>query len=286
MRLLRANPRATVGVAVLVLLTLAALLAGWLAPYDPGRQVGAVFAPPGPAHPLGLDDGGHDVLSLLLYGTRPTLFIGAAAALVAVLVGGCVGVTAGYFGGWVDTLLMRITDYAIVIPALPLGIVIAAVWGSSIGHLVVVIALLLWTSTARVVRAETSSLRNRPYVQRIRGLGASHLRVIGRHLLPQLAPLLSAMAALTIALAIFTETALTFLGLGDPETVTWGTMIRFAFQRTAMTQGAWWAFAPPGVAVSLVVMCCYWVSQSIEDTLNPRLRVAHLAREYFKVVPR
>ncbi|MEQ4721785.1 ABC transporter permease [Nonomuraea sp. B19D2] len=286
MKRLRANPRAAAGAGMLVLLTLVALLAGWLAPHDPALQVGPVFGPPGLAHPLGLDDGGHDVLSLLLYGTRPTLFIGAAAALVAVVVGGCVGVVAGYFGGWIDGLLMRITDYAIVIPALPLGIVIAAVWGSSLGHLVVVIALLLWTSTARVVRAETASLRNRPHIRRILGLGASHLRVITRFLVPQLAPLLSAMAALTIALAIFTETALTFLGLGDPDTVTWGTMIRFAFQRTAMTQGAWWAFAPPGVAISLVVMCCYWVSQSIEDTLNPRLKVAHVARKYFQVVPR
>lgn len=284
MTFLRANARAAAGVAVLVLLALVALLAGWLAPYDPAAQVGPVFGPPDAAHPLGLDDGGHDVLSLLLYGTRPTLFVGSAAALVAVLVGGCVGVAAGYFGGWLDGLLMRITDYAIVIPALPLGIVIAAVWGSSIGHLVVVIALLLWTTTARVVRAETASLRNRTHIKRIRGLGASHARVIGRHLLPQLAPLVSAMAALTIALAIFTETALTFLGLGDPDTVTWGTMIRFAFQRTAMTQGAWWAFAPPGIAISLVVMCCYWVSQSIEDTLNPRLKVAHLSRRYFQVV--
>ncbi|MFD9941114.1 ABC transporter permease [Nonomuraea sp. NPDC059023] len=286
MRRLRANPRAAAGVAVLLLLTAVALLAGWLAPYGPAEQVGPVFGPPEPAHPLGLDDGGHDVLSLLLYGTRPTLFVGAAAALVAILVGGVIGVVAGYFGGWIDGLLMRITDYAIVIPALPLGIVIAAVWGSSIGHLVVVIALLLWTTTARVIRAETASLRNRPAIQRVLGLGASHLRVIVRFLVPQLAPLLSAMAALTIALAVFTETALTFLGLGDPDTVTWGTMIRFAFQRTAMTQGAWWAFAPPGIAISLVVMCCYWVSQSIEDTLNPRLKVAHASRTYFQVVNR
>jgi len=283
MKLLRQNPRVAVGLSVLTLLVLTALTAGWLAPYNPSKQVGGVYERPSRSHLLGLDDGGHDVLSILLHGARPTLFIGFSAALIAVLLGGSVGIASGYFGGWLDAVLMRATDYAIVVPVLPLGIVIAAVWGTSIGHLVVVIAILLWTTTARVVRAETSSLRNRPYVRRVRGLGAGHVRIITRHLLPQLAPILSAMAALTVALAVFTETALSFLGLGDPSTVTWGTMIRFAFERTAMSQGAWWAYVPPGAAVALVVMCCYWIAQSIEETLNPRLRNAHVARRYFEV---
>lgn len=283
MTFLRKNPRVAAGLASLAVLILIALTASWLAPYDPTAQVGPVFGAPSSSHLLGLDDGGQDVLSQLLYGTRPTLIIGFAAAVIAILIGGTIGVVSGYFGGWTDTVLMRITDYAIVVPVLPLGIVIAAVWGTSLNHLILVIALLLWTTTARVIRAETLSLRNRPYIRRIRGLGASHARVVFRHLLPQLVPLLSAMTAITIALAVFTETALTFLGLGDPGTVTWGTMIRFAFQRTAMSQGAWWAFAPPGIAVAFVVMSCYWISQSLEEVLNPRLRVAHVGRRYFEV---
>jgi len=283
MTFLRNNPRVVVSIGVLGLLILIALAAGWLAPYDPSAQVGGVFAAPSAKHPFGLDDGGHDVLSLLLYGTRPTLLIGFAAGSIAVGIGGTIGIVSGYLGGWTDTVLMRITDYAIVVPVLPLGIVIAAVWGTSFSHLMLVIAILLWTTTARVIRTETSSLKNRPYVRRIRGLGASHTRIVVRHLLPQLIPLLSAMGALTVALAVCTETALTFLGLGDPSTVTWGTMIRFAFQRTALAQGAWWAVAPPGLAVAGVVMVCYWLSQSLEETLNPRLRVAHVARRYFEV---
>jgi peptide/nickel transport system permease protein len=150
------------------------------------------------------------------------------------------------------------------------------VFGPSLSHVILVIGLLLWTTTARIVRAQVKSIRERVYVRRARSLGASHRRIVFQHILPQVAPLLIATTVLTIAYAIFDESALAFLGVGVPG-VSWGTMLEHAFERTAMTEGAWWAFVPPGLAIGLVVIGCYLMGQAIEDALNPRLRVAHLS---------
>jgi peptide/nickel transport system permease protein len=287
-RLLRAarrRPAAAVGAVLLLLFVLMAIFAQWLMPYDPQQQVGPVFGPPSSAHPLGLDDGGYDVLSLIIQGGRISMIVGFAATLVAIVLGGGIGILSGYFGGTSDTVLMRITDYFLVIPDIPLMIIIAAVWGPSLSHIILVIGLLLWTGTARVIRAQVKSVRERVYVKRARSVGASHTRIIVRHVLPQVAPLLVANTVLTIAVAIFDETALAFLGLSDPTAISWGTMIEHAFDRTAVSAGAWWAVVPPGVAVSLVIMACYLLGQALEDATNPRLRVAHLSRRAFRILP-
>ena len=286
LRLVRRRKAATVGAVMLVLFVLMALFAQWLMPYDPYTQVGPVFGTPSPAHPLGLDDGGYDVVSLLIQGGRISMVVGFAATLVATILGGGVGILAGYFGGATDSVLMRTTDYFLVIPDIPLMIIIAAVWGPSLSHIILVIGLLLWTGTARIIRAQVKSVRERVYVRRARSLGASHTRIVFRHILPQVAPLLVANTVLTIAVAIFDETALAFLGLSDPTAVTWGTMIEHAFERTAVSAGAWWAIVPPGIAVSLVIMACSLLGQSIEEATNPRLRVAHLSIRGFRVLPR
>lgn len=274
---------ARVGVIVLSTFVLLALFAPWLTPYDTRERVGGVYDPPSVAHPLGLDDGGVDMVSLLMEGGRMSLTVGFAAALISMIIGGGVGILAGYFGGWADTVLMRVTDYFLVIPSLPLAIVIAAVWGPSLSHLIVVIALLLWTMTARLIRAEVRSVRERVFVRRARSLGAGHLRIIGRHILPQIGPLLVANTVLSVALAIFDETALAFLGLGDPTAITWGKIIELAFLRTAVSAGAWWAIVPAGLCVALVIMACFWIGQAVEDALNPRLKVAHLSPRTFLV---
>jgi len=285
-QLVKERPSATVGAVLLGLFILMAIFAQWLMPYDPYQQVGPVFGTPSLAHPLGLDDGGYDVLSLIIQGGRISMVVGFAATLVAIILGGGIGIVSGYFGGATDTVLMRITDYFLVIPDIPLMIIIAAVWGPSLSHIILVIGLLLWTGTARIIRSQVKSVRERVYVRRARSVGASHTRVILRHILPQVAPLLVANTVLTIAVAIFDETALAFLGLSDPTAITWGTMIEHAFERTAISAGAWWAVVPPGVAVSLVIMACSLLGQAIEDATNPRLRVAHLSIRGFRILPR
>jgi peptide/nickel transport system permease protein len=200
-------------------------------------------------------------------------------------IGGTVGVLAGYFGGKVDTILMRITDYFLVIPDVPLMIVVAAIWGPSLFHIVIVIGILLWTGTARVIRAQVKSVRERVYVKRARALGAGHIRIVVRHVLPQVAPLLIANTVLTIAVAIFDETALSFLGLGDPSRTSLGKVIENAFERAAISSGAWWAIVPPGALVALIILSCSLVGGSMEDALNPRLRVAHLSARTFRLRP-
>jgi peptide/nickel transport system permease protein len=282
---IRHRPGAVVGTAVLAVIVLVAVLAPWIAPYGLHEQVGPPFEPPSRAHPLGLDDGGIDMVTLLMWGARISLIVGFAATFVSMVIGGTIGLTAGYFGGKVEGVLMRITDYFLVIPDVPLMIVVAAIWGPSLFHIVIVIGILLWTSTARVIRAQVKSVRERVYVKRARALGAGHWRVVWRHVLPQVAPLLIANTVLTIAVAIFDETALAFLGLGDPSRISLGKVIENAFQRAAISSGAWWAIVPPGVLVALLILACSLIGQALEESLNPRLRVAHLSAHTFRLRP-
>ena len=285
LRALRRNPSAVAGTGILLVITLGAVLAPVIAPYGLHTQVGAVFGHPSWKHPLGLDDGGIDIVTLLMWGARVSLVVGFAATFVSMAIGGTVGVLAGYFGGKTDTVLMRITDYFLVIPDVPLMIVVAAIWGPSLFHIVIVIGILLWTSTARVLRAQVKSVRERVYVKRARALGAGHLRIVVRHVLPQVAPLLIANTVLTVAVAIFDETALAFLGLGDPTRTSLGKMIENAFERAAISSGAWWAIVPPGALVALIILSCSLIGGALEDSLNPRLRVAHLSARTFRLRP-
>ncbi|HJU35853.1 MAG TPA: ABC transporter permease [Gaiellaceae bacterium] len=285
LRTLRRRPAAVIGTTILVLVGVTAVLAPWIAPYGLHTQVGSVFGHPSWRHPFGLDDGGIDMVTLLMWGARVSLVVGFAATFVSMAIGGAVGVISGYFGGWVDTLLMRITDYFLVIPDVPLMIVVAAIWGPSLFHIIIVIGILLWTSTARVIRAQVKSVRERVYVKRARALGAGHTRIVLKHVLPQVAPLLIANTVLTIAVAIFDETALSFLGLGDPSTTSLGQVIEHAFERAAISSGAWWAIVPPGALVALIILGCSLVGGALEDALNPRLRVAHLSARTFRLRP-
>jgi peptide/nickel transport system permease protein len=284
-RTLRNRPAAVTGVAILALVALGAILAPVIAPYGLHTQVGPVFGNPSWSHPLGLDDGGIDMVTLLMWGARISLVVGFAATFVSMAIGGTVGVVAGYFGGRTDTVLMRITDYFLVIPDVPLMIVVAAIWGPSLFHIVIVIGILLWTGTARVIRAQVKSVRERVYVKRARALGAGHTRIVLRHVLPQVAPLLIANTVLTVAVAIFDETALSFLGLGDPSRTSLGKVIENAFERAAISSGAWWAIVPPGALVALIILGCSLVGGALEDALNPRLRVAHLSARTFRLRP-
>jgi peptide/nickel transport system permease protein len=223
------------------------------------------------------------MFSLILHGGRTSLIVGGAAAAVAISIGGVVGVLSGYFGGWIDMVLMRITDYFLVIPDLVLMIVVAAVWGPSLTHTILVIGLLLWTGTARVVRSQVKTLRERAYVRRARAVGAGHMSVMARHIVPQIGPLLVANTVITVAVAIFDESALAFLGLGDPNAISWGTILEHANDRTAASNGAWWAVVPAGACIAAVVIGCYLLGSAIEDALNPRLAVSHLAAKGWRL---
>jgi peptide/nickel transport system permease protein len=285
LRTLRRNPSAVIGATVLFVITFCAVLAPVIAPYGLHTQVGPVFGQPSWKHPVGLDDGGIDMVTLLMWGARISLVVGFAATFVSMAIGGTVGVLAGYFGGKVDTILMRVTDYFLVIPDVPLMIVVAAIWGPSLFHIVIVIGILLWTGTARVIRAQVKSVRERVYVKRARALGAGHIRIVVRYVLPRVAPLLIANTVLTIAVAIFDETALSFLGLGDPSRISLGKVIENAFERAAISTGAWWAIVPPGALVAVIILSCSLLGGAIEDALNPRLRVAHLSARTFRLRP-
>jgi peptide/nickel transport system permease protein len=282
---LRERKTAMVGLVLIAFFVVLALVAPLIAPYSTTAQTCAVYAPLSGRHLLGCDDGGIDMLSELMQGGRISLVVGFAATLISMIIGGGVGVLSGYFGGWIDITLMRITDYLLVIPDLVFAMVIADIWGATLFHVIVVIGILEWTRTARVIRAQVMSLKERVYVKRARALGSGSLRIIGKHILPQVGPLLMANTVITVAIAIYLETALAFLGLEDPTVITWGTILEHAFDRTAISAGAWWAIVPDGFAVAGVIVGCFLLGQAIEDALNPRLRVAHVSIRSWRLRP-
>lgn len=283
LRVLRARPAALIGCGLIACFVLVATFAPWIEPYSPTAHVGSAFAHPSAQHWLGLDDSGADMVSLLLQGSRVPLMVGFAAMAVSVLIGTTVGVGAGYFGGLLDALLMRVADYGFAIPYLPLMIVVAAIWGPSLVHVILVIGLLHWMGTARVLRSQVKVGRERVYVKRARSLGSGHLRIMRRHILPQIGPLLSTMALLSVARGVFAVTALSFLGLADPNGISWGNSLYHAFQAAAVSSGAWWAVVPPGICIVLLVGSCYFLGYSLEEVWNPRLRATHLSVRRFQV---
>jgi peptide/nickel transport system permease protein len=282
---LRERKSAVIGLAIIGFFVVLSVVAPYISPYSASQQTCAVYAAPSLHHWLGCDDGGIDMLSELMQGGRISLVVGFAATMVAIVLGGGIGIASGYFSGWVDVGLMRITDYLLVIPDLVFMLVIADVWGASLFHVIVVIGILEWTSTARIIRAQVMSLRERVYVKRTRALGAGNARIIWKHILPQVGPLLIANTVLTIAIAIYLETALAFLGLEAPTVTTWGTILEHAFERTAISSGAWWAIVPDGFVIALLIVGCFLFGQAVEDALNPRLKVANLSLRRWRLRP-
>jgi peptide/nickel transport system permease protein len=276
---------AVVGAIVLLFFIVLAIIGPWIEPYSTTTQVGKVYAAPSGKHVLGLDDGGIDMLSEVIQGARVSMIVGFAGAAVAMLIGGGVGLLSGYFGGKTDIALMRITDYFLVIPDVPLMIVAAAVFGRSLVNVILIIGVIYWTSTARLIRAQVKSVRERVYVKRARALGGGHGRLLWKHITPQVAPLLVANTVLTIAIAVFAETYIAFLGLEDPSTISWGKLIQNSLSGGAIFHKAWWAIIPPGLCVTIVILAATMMGQAMEDALNPRLRVGHLSVRRFRLRP-
>ena len=272
-----------IGMIMLLSVILIAVFAPWIAPYDPYAPITAttedVLAPPSPEHPLGQDEVGRDVLSLVIYGSRISLLVGFAASAITVLLGCTIGLISGYVGGRLDIALMRITDGVLVIPALPSMLVIIAVAGRGIGYIILVIGLLTWPYTARVVRAQVLSVKERQFILRAKAIGVSQIGIVMVHILPQVLPVIFASATLDISYAIIGEASLSFLGLGDPNLVSWGSMLNRAFLRGAVSNKAWWYLIPPGFMLAWVTLGLYLVSDSIQEIINPRLRTHHLFDE-------
>jgi peptide/nickel transport system permease protein len=239
---------------------------------DPTLTSGPVLAPPSRAYPLGTDNFGLSVLTLVIQGTKISLLVGLVAAAMTMVIGAVVGIVAGYRGGTTDTVLMRFTDFGLVIPWLALAIVLASVLGPSLPTIILVIGLTSWPGTARLVRAQALSVRERPYVERARALGAGDWHMITRHILPNVMPVIFANTILVIAIAILSETALSFLGLGDPTSVSWGSILENAFQAGATTLGAWWWIGSPGVCIVLVVLGFTMCGFALDDIINPKIR--------------
>ncbi len=247
------------------------LAAPWLAPYDPNFiDLKAVLMPPSAAHLLGTDPLGRDVLSRIIYGSRVSLKVGFVAVGLATLVGLLVGSLAGFYGGWVDQVLMRLVDLMLCFPAFFLILAVIAVLEPSIGNIMAVIGLTSWMGVARLVRAEFLSLREREFVVAARALGASDARLILRHLLPNaLAPVMVS-ATLGVAGAILTESALSFLGLGvQPPTPSWGNMLTAGKDNIEI---AWWLSSFPGLAILVTVMSYNLLGEGIREAIDPRLK--------------
>jgi peptide/nickel transport system permease protein len=200
------------------------------------------------------------------------LFVGLSATVISMVVGTLMGLTSGYFEGWPARLLFRITEWFLCIPWLVLALVLATVLGPSLVTIVIVIGVTSWPGTALLIRSQTLSIKERPYLERSKVLGAGRWHQMTRHVLPNVMPMIFANTTLTVAIAILSETTLSFLGLGDPTRVSWGSMLEAAFQVGAMTTGAWWFIVPPGVCVVLVVLAFTLIGQALEEIFNPRLR--------------
>lgn len=233
---------------------------------------GPVLANPSLRYPLGTDRDGISVLSLVVEGSRTSLFVGLTASLISMVLGSSIGIWAGYRSGLSETLLMGVTDFFLVLPWLALAIVLAAVFGQNLWVIIFIIGLTSWAGTSRLVRAQVLSVKERTYIERSRALGGSDWHVVSRHVLPNVMPVIFANTILTIAIAILSESALSFLGLGDPLHVTWGTIIEDAFHNGALTLGKWPWLIAPSACIVLVVLAFTMVGFAMDEIVNPRIR--------------
>ena len=275
------NWMALAGSVMLVIAIFTAVFAPWIAPYNPKASlkvsIADIYTPPSLAHPFGTDDAGRDVLSNFIYGARISLIVGFFASFISVFIGGTIGIVAGFYGGRVENLLMRFTDIMLVIPDLPLAVVLVALTKPSLLNIIFVIGILGWTGTARLVRSQTLSVKERKFVLRARAIGSGNIHIIRQHIFPLVLPLMVANTVLVISLAILEESTLSFLGLSDPTNLSWGQMLNFAFTRGGLSAGAWWALAAPGLGIVWVVLACTLLGHGLEQILNPRLEWHHLS---------
>jgi peptide/nickel transport system permease protein len=274
---LRRDKLGLLGACCIAMFVIFALFAPYIAPYgaqefttdDTGLI--AKLEPPSLAHPLGTAALGQDVLSQIIWGSRSAVIVGFVSALLVAFIGTTVGLISGYFRGRTDTVLMRAVDVAYSMPFEPAALLLAVVFGAGLEVMIFAMALLMWRAPARVIRAQVLSLSQRPYVKAARCAGASPGRIILRHILPNVLGMSLLYIPIAVGWAVAAEAALSFLGFGDPERVSWGGMLELAFSSGQM-RDAWWWTVPPGLAIVALISSAFFVSRALEPLTNPQLR--------------
>ena len=275
----RQNLLGKIGLTLLVIFGLMALCS-FIPPlvdpmYQPMTGVDPEIAKstgPSIRHWLGTDFMGRDILSQLLAGARVAFMVGVSAAFMSIVLGTAIGMIAGYMGRFVDTLLMRLADMIMVMPTLLVVLILAALFGQlNIWTIVLIIALFRWPGVSRVIRAQTLSLKHRPFIEAARVAGASHMRIIFRHIMPNVLPLSFLYMTFRVTSAIIIEAALAFLGFGDPSTVSWGMMLQWVWKTGHMFKAPYWLL-PPGICISLITLSFYMLGRAMDEVLDPRLR--------------
>ncbi|MCP4021442.1 MAG: ABC transporter permease [Desulfobacteraceae bacterium] len=268
--LLFGHPMGFAGLSIILIFLGMAFFAPYLGTQDPSKT-GALehlLIPPSSQFWLGTDDLARDIWSQIIYGSRISLTIGFIAALITVFSGTLVGLISGYYGKFVDEILMRTVDFFMMLPELPLMIVLAAVLGPSMWNIILVVSLVSWPTTARVVRSQVLSLKERPFVESSRCIGASNLQLMFSEILPNVVPLMFAQAVLMITEAIYAEAVLSFLGLGDPTTISWGMMMNFVFVSGVIAESYWWVF-PPIICIVTLIVSFSFLGTAVSDILEP-----------------
>jgi peptide/nickel transport system permease protein len=272
------DPWFVAGASIYLLFVLIAMFADVIAQNPPkdilfladGRLAAALK--PSVDFPLGTTTSGNDIFLQLVHGARSALIVGTSAAVVVVSVGTLIGLFAGYFGGWTDAVLMRVADVALGLPLLPSVIVLAAFLGPNTWNVVLAIAVLLWPNSARIIRAQVMSLRERAYIEAAKAAGSSHLSILFRHIAPNILPLALLFGSIAVGWAILTEASVSFLGFADPDVTTWGFMLQDAYVSQALSRGLFNWFIPPGICIVLLVSAGFFISRGYEQLLFPRLR--------------
>ncbi|MCB1453337.1 MAG: ABC transporter permease [Rhizobiaceae bacterium] len=271
------TPSGRVSLVIVAICLLLAVFGPYVAPYEPGarnyNEAGKLLRLAGPSwdHWLGTTLLGRDILSQLLWGARPALLVGGLTAIATVLIGVNIGLISGYYGGRIDTILMRITDIFLGLPFLPFIIVVLAMTGRSLWTIIIAMTIVMWRSTARVIRAQVMSLREQPFVAAARITGASDTTILYREIAPNIMPLALVNMAFALAWAIITEASIGFLGFSDPNVTSWGSIIYDAYASQMMYRAPWWVM-PPGIAIMILVSAVYFVGRAYEEVVNPRLR--------------
>jgi peptide/nickel transport system permease protein len=237
-----------------------------------GYALGKRLQAPNDKYALGLDELGRDVMGAVIYGARASLAIGFFVTLLIVIVGSFIGILTGYFGGIIDIILMRVTEAFMLVPFMPLVLTLSAIIGQRFSNIIIILGLTSWPGTARLVRSQTLTIKQRNYVERARSLGASSAYIMFRHILPNVFPLIFSEIILLVQGAIIAESTLAFLGIGDPSIPTWGQLLRSAREQGSILVGSWWLFVPAGICIFLLASSFVFISYGFDEILNPKLR--------------